>query len=421
MRQIFVQGSFEGCIVQAYWYKNSGSWYLDRQVLTVDTVIDPDTGLQRVMWHTQKSKSLVLNDESLIPCAHETLHYHPYGRFFFYYWKNQKIVILDRGFGTSTGNACTTSEDPTSIQTWSFTFSNIDGMLSPVFYGGFCYIPASHTNGNSYLYRWDTNMNAAGTTFTSSWTNIRTASSREYKQVYGMRDVGLFFNYEGQQGYSLIKIHATTGAYVSEESLDSTYYWEIFQTRFNDEDDLRPVFLSNSDNYAKLYQATNVLTDHFVDTTNKYNFNTYPVDFGKYYAMQIRPGTCAQENGGLEDFDKLHVNVMSIRDKAHVVCVDDSEDIYCGNGKWEAYNLEVCDDGDNDNGDGCNSACEVETRWTCTQEVNATSVCTYVACGNGFLDPGEQCDDSNIIDGDGCSSTCQIEDCHSCIGVGPTS
>lgn len=30
-------------------------------------------------------------------------------------------------------------------------------------------------------------------------------------------------------------------------------------------------------------------------------------------------------------------------------------------------------------------------------------------CGNTVVDPGEQCDDGNLIDGDGCSSACQIE------------
>lgn len=422
MRQIFVQGSFEGCIVQAYYYENSGTWYLDRQVLTVDTVIDPDTGLQRVMWHTQKQKSLALSDDSLIPCDHETLHYHPYERFFFYYWKDQKIVILDRGFGTSTGNACTTTEDPTAIQTHTSSVSGLIGMLPPAFYGGFCYIAGKNNDGNSYLYRWDANMNIDGSTFTSTWTNIRTASSQTYKQVYGMRDVGLFMNYvEPQLGYYLVKIDASTGNFDSETNPDLTYNWEIFQSRFNNEDDLRPVFLSSSQNYAKIYQATNVLTDLFTGSSNQYEFNAYPVDFGKYYAMQVRPGTCLEENGGSEDYDKLHVNVMSLRDKAHVVCIDDSEDIYCGNGKWEDYNLEECDDNNNANGDGCSSTCLVETRHTCTQAVNATSVCSYVACGNSFIDPGETCDDGNVIDSDGCSSSCQIEDCYSCTGVGASS
>jgi cysteine-rich repeat protein len=38
-----------------------------------------------------------------------------------------------------------------------------------------------------------------------------------------------------------------------------------------------------------------------------------------------------------------------------------------------------------------------------------THVCTTSACGNGFLEAGEQCDDGNVVNGDGCSATCQLE------------
>ena len=47
--------------------------------------------------------------------------------------------------------------------------------------------------------------------------------------------------------------------------------------------------------------------------------------------------------------------------------------------------------------------------WTCTKEQDA---CTDDDCGNGHLDPGEVCDDGNDIEGDGCSAHCQsIEIC----------
>jgi cysteine-rich repeat protein len=31
-------------------------------------------------------------------------------------------------------------------------------------------------------------------------------------------------------------------------------------------------------------------------------------------------------------------------------------------------------------------------------------------CGDGILDPGEECDDGNNEDGDGCSSSCEVEE-----------
>ena len=66
---------------------------------------------------------------------------------------------------------------------------------------------------------------------------------------------------------------------------------------------------------------------------------------------------------------------------------------YCGDGNLDLG--EQCDDGNNIDGDGCSSICEIE-------------ICDPY-CGDGNLDPGEQCDDGNNIDGDGCSSVCEIE------------
>ncbi len=65
---------------------------------------------------------------------------------------------------------------------------------------------------------------------------------------------------------------------------------------------------------------------------------------------------------------------------------------------------EQCDDGNNDDGDGCSAACAIEEGSTCSGE---PSVCT--ACGNGILEGDEACDDENDEDGDGCSVACAIE------------
>ncbi|MFC1682039.1 PQQ-binding-like beta-propeller repeat protein [Nanoarchaeota archaeon] len=52
---------------------------------------------------------------------------------------------------------------------------------------------------------------------------------------------------------------------------------------------------------------------------------------------------------------------------------------------------EECDDGNNENNDGCDS--------NCVNEI----------CGNGILQFGEECDDGNLVDGDGCSGLCTEE------------
>ena len=90
---------------------------------------------------------------------------------------------------------------------------------------------------------------------------------------------------------------------------------------------------------------------------------------------------------------------------------------------------EFCDDGNTINADGCDSLCQVEsisaicgdgiqnigsgescdTGGIDTSTCNA--FCTFPVCGDSYVNivAGEQCDDGNTINGDGCSSTCQIE------------
>ncbi len=91
----------------------------------------------------------------------------------------------------------------------------------------------------------------------------------------------------------------------------------------------------------------------------------------------------------------------------HTSCDACEQGTYSGPGASECYSLcgdgnldpeEECDDGNNVDGDGCSSTCQIE-------------VGPAPYCGDGDLDPGEECDDSNAEDGDGCSALCVIEYC----------
>ncbi|MCB9628284.1 MAG: hypothetical protein H6725_12995 [Sandaracinaceae bacterium] len=65
----------------------------------------------------------------------------------------------------------------------------------------------------------------------------------------------------------------------------------------------------------------------------------------------------------------------------------------CGNGNLDAD--EVCDDGDNQSGDGCRADC-----------------LGFERCGDGLLDVSEVCDDGGIVAGDGCRADCTgLEEC----------
>jgi cysteine-rich repeat protein len=71
----------------------------------------------------------------------------------------------------------------------------------------------------------------------------------------------------------------------------------------------------------------------------------------------------------------------------------------------------ACDDGNNNNNDGCSSICTIERGWTCGggfPVANAVDTCAPI-CGDGLLRGNEPCDDGNILPKDGCSAACTIE------------
>lgn len=98
----------------------------------------------------------------------------------------------------------------------------------------------------------------------------------------------------------------------------------------------------------------------------------------------------------------------------------------CGDGKVDVELLEVCDDGNTTDGDGCSADCRSDE--TCGNEIVDVAVgeaceeggvntptcdadCTRPVCGDRLVNTAanEECDDGNIIDGDGCSSACKKE------------
>lgn len=84
----------------------------------------------------------------------------------------------------------------------------------------------------------------------------------------------------------------------------------------------------------------------------------------------------------------------------------------CGNGVMEQK--EQCDDGDNNNHDGCSTGCWVLTGWVCS---GSLSIC-HKSCGNTIVEPrwGEECDDGGNREKDGCSRICKAEKGFVCTG-----
>lgn len=103
------------------------------------------------------------------------------------------------------------------------------------------------------------------------------------------------------------------------------------------------------------------------------------------------PDGCADrdqlaECAGHPDNDPCTTPRISVGACVHEIC----QPQVCGDRL--VVGLEVCDDGNQQSGDGCSGDCR------------STEV-----CGNAIGDLGEQCDDGNAISRDGCSSGCKIE------------
>lgn len=101
----------------------------------------------------------------------------------------------------------------------------------------------------------------------------------------------------------------------------------------------------------------------------------------------------------------------------------------CGNGEIDDTAGEVCDDGNVQDGDGCNSTCtsdescgnrftdeQIDEPEECDQGEETSTCdddCTLAECGDGHLnrEADEVCDDGNTESGDGCDNDCKSEEC----------
>ena len=86
-------------------------------------------------------------------------------------------------------------------------------------------------------------------------------------------------------------------------------------------------------------------------------------------------------------------------------CVPSTTAPVCGNGVVETN--ETCDDGNSTSADGCSSACQIQSGYTCAQPGQPCKLIQY--CGDGVLNGTEQCDDANLKPGDCCDGNCHLE------------
>ncbi len=87
----------------------------------------------------------------------------------------------------------------------------------------------------------------------------------------------------------------------------------------------------------------------------------------------------------------------------------------CGNKIKEPG--ETCDLGDDNglffgDGTGCSKSCTAEPK--CRDDAGKALESCKTSCGDANIDPDEKCDDGNQNDGDGCSHECEVEDGFAC-------
>ena len=100
----------------------------------------------------------------------------------------------------------------------------------------------------------------------------------------------------------------------------------------------------------------------------------------------------------------------------------------CGDG-IVIVDSEECDDGGNENGDGCSAACLLEDGFGCQVPVGGRTICFNQTCGDGLRVPGEDCDAGSsgvgcdlfsctILDGFGCPVNDEFNRSSQCFNCG---
>jgi cysteine-rich repeat protein len=93
--------------------------------------------------------------------------------------------------------------------------------------------------------------------------------------------------------------------------------------------------------------------------------------------------------------------------------------VTCGDSAFDTSDdgskVEQCDDGNSEDGDGCDRSCRIEAGARCEDNRDGQkSRCAKVVCGDSKVESShdaqvnEECDDGNTNDGDGCSSSCAV-------------
>src|SRR3989338_93069 len=119
-----------------------------------------------------------------------------------------------------------------------------------------------------------------------------------------------------------------------------------------------------------------------------------------YACVDCRFRSYSCGDGVLDDSEECDLGQQNAQ-SPDAQCRTDCSFPYCGDGIVDGQFFEACDDGNNENEDGCDRYCVVE------EAVHPSAITP--GCGNGTLEPPEQCDDGNAAGNDGCSAECNFQ------------
>jgi cysteine-rich repeat protein len=138
-------------------------------------------------------------------------------------------------------------------------------------------------------------------------------------------------------------------------------------------------------------------------------------------AFNEGPGACAEEpfcgDGDHDAGEECDDGNNEDGDGCSADCRIEQDDPFCGDGQLDQG--EACDDGaDNSDSepDACRTDCTlpvcgdhvVDRGEECDGGPGCTDECTLDLCGNGVVDDGEECDHAAPDAPDGCSLTCEL-------------
>jgi len=157
------------------------------------------------------------------------------------------------------------------------------------------------------------------------------------------------FTRQGSNGIWIIRLDSSGDQVGTPENLEGTTEWKLFQPSIDTIED-PPLFAVPAANASTIWRVTNIITLAYYNVS--LDFYNYPVDVGRFHFMAVYPGDC-NELLGSANYNKAHAIYVSLETKTVDFCKLETPNATCGDGVLDPG--EICDDGNDRDGDGCSA------------------------------------------------------------------